>query len=235
MLKKVDLNDIFINETPIDTNLISTNKQNIEVSLKKIDEVIKNNIGVQIALSEILLITNDAENMKDILSFVALDKDKSIDSQLEELWMIFKSVYVITDEFKNKIACQVSEPTPDAMRMFVQSYHGQRLNKWIYTFYSGRKACDCNEIALYEYINEDSANVSLQSLQGDPFFQYVLYSKRNSIVQPGLFVSQYELSEVDEIPYVRELCSIVNNLYIMVQRSKDINGKAFYEKYLTWK
>ncbi|MCB6993884.1 hypothetical protein LI177_10370 [bacterium 210820-DFI.6.37] len=237
MLKKVDPNDIFINQTSIETNFIITNKKNIEVSLKKIYEVINNNIGVQIALSEILLIPNDAENIKDIISFVSLEKDKekSIDSQLDELWMVFKSVYVIVDEFKNKIACQVSEPTPNAIRMFVQSYNEQRLSKWIYTFHSGRKADDCNEIALYEYINDGSININLQSLQEEPFFQYVLYSRRNCIIQPGLLVSQYELSEVDSIPYIREICSIVNNLYIMIRKSKDINSKEFYEKYLTWK
>lgn len=234
MLKKVDLDEC-MNETGIDTEFVITNKNNKKVSLKNVYEVIDNNIGVQIAMSEILLITNDAENISDMVAFISLEEDKCMDSQLEELWMIFKSVYVIVDEFKNKIACQVSQPTPNAIRMFVQAYNEQRLNKWIYTFYSGAKACDCNQIALYEYLSDGSIHLNLQSLQEDPFFQYVLYSKRNCIIQPGLFVSQYELSQVDEIPYIREICSIVNHLYIMIQRSKDIDGKEIYEKYLTWK
>lgn len=235
MLKKVDL-DEYVNETSIDTELAITNKKNsIKVSLKKVYEVINNNIGVQIAMSEILLITDDAENMNDIISFVSLEEDRSIDSQMEELWMIFKSVYVVLDDFKNKIACQVSEPTSNAVRMFIQAYHEQRLNKWIYTFYSGTKVCDCNKIALYQYINDDTGSLNLQSLQEDPFFQYVLYGKRNYIIQPGLFVSQYKLSEVNEIPYIREICSTVNHLYIMIQKVTDINSKEIYVKYLTWK
>ena len=236
MLKRVDLDNLFINETRIDTEIAITNKKsNIKVSLKKVYDVIHNNIGVQIAMSDILLITNDAENINEIISFVALEKDKNIDSQLKELWLIFKSVHVVLDDFKNKIACQVSAPTPNAIRMFIQAYNEQRLNKWIYTFYSGTNACDCNKIELYKYTNEDSINLDLHSLQEDPFFQYILYSKRNYIIQPGIFVSQYKLSEVNEIPYIKEICSIVNNLYIMIQRTKDINSKEIYEKYLTWK
>ena len=86
MLKKVDL-DEYVSETSIDTELAITNKKNnIKVSLKKVYEVINNNIGVQIAMSEILLITDDAENMNDIISFVSLEGDRSIDSQIEDLW-----------------------------------------------------------------------------------------------------------------------------------------------------
>ena len=227
---------IYINETGIDTEIVIANKKNSKkVSLKKVYEIIHNNIGVQIAMSDILLKTNDAENINEIMSVVSLEEDKSLDSQRKELLMIFKSVHIVLDDCKNEIAFEVFGPTPNAIRIFVQAYNEKRLNKWIYTFYSGTNACDCYKIELYKYTNEHSNNLDLHSLQEDPFFQYILYSKRNCIIQPGLFVSQYKLSEVNEIPYIREICSIVNNLYIMIQRTKDINSKEIYEKYLTWK
>lgn len=235
MLKKVDLDEIYINETGIDTEIVTIDKNNMKVSLKQVYEIIHKNVGVQIAMSDILLKTNDAEDINEIVSFVSLEEDKSIDLQLRELWMVFKSVHIVLDDFKNKIACEVCAPTPNAIRIFIQAYHEQRLNKWIYLFYSGVNAGDCNEIELYKYTSEDSDDLDLHSLQKDPFFQYILYSKRNGIIQPGLFVSQYKLSEVNEIPYIREICSIVNNVYIMIQRTKDINSKEIYEKYLTWK
>ena len=36
-------------------------------------------------MSEILLITNDAENISDMVAFISLEEDKCMDSQLEEV------------------------------------------------------------------------------------------------------------------------------------------------------
>ena len=62
----------------------------------------------------------------------------------------------------------------------------------------------------------------------------LLYSGIDKIRQPGFYVSQYKLDEIESIPYINELFSAVENLYVLVSKCESENGEINYEKYLTW-
>ena len=68
----------------------------------------------------------------------------------------------------------------------------------------------------------------------DEFFDYILHSGLEKITQPGFCISRYELSEIEKVPFINELFSIVENLYIIVSKEKMENGGICFNKYLTW-
>ncbi|MGN1276621.1 MAG: hypothetical protein ACI4UK_06500, partial [Floccifex sp.] len=54
------------------------------------------------------------------------------------------------------------------------------------------------------------------------------------IIQSGIYISQYSLQHIENVPFIKEIAYMVDNLYIIVSQERSINGDVIYEKYLTW-
>ena len=97
-----------------------------------------------------------------------------------------------------------------------------------------KNAGDCDKIGLYKYYGRQCGAEEVTEMFRDAFFNYQLSRTRNHLIQPGFFVSQYNMNEIDQIPYIDELFTVVDNLYVLVSRTEGLNGEIHYEKFLTW-
>lgn len=236
MLKKVPLDNIFTYaaDLDVDIDMMNCSYKSHNNSSKDILTIFQNNIGIQLAMADILLRNSNEANINNIVSFIGLSENISINSQLDYIKKIFRVVHRVYDNQKRVIACEVAEPTDDAVQIFINALKENLLNKWIKVFYSKDIASDCSEIALYKYVCEGKYEQIIATSEDNGFFDYILYGSQNNIVQPGLPISKFKLTEIDKIPYINELWASVDNLYVMVTKTVNTEGIEVYEKFLTW-
>ena len=71
-------------------------------------------------------------------------------------------------------------------------------------------------------------------MKKERFFKYILNAGDCGVTSPGLQISQYKLSELDQIPFIEELASTVNSLFVIVFREEKSNGSYRYGKMMSW-
>lgn len=228
-----NIEDYDIELDPFNCNITDSGSEEIAGDdTGTIHNIIVNNIGIQIALADIILNCGYYVEERATLSFVFFDEKP--ETLLEELKQIFRGVHKVYNVQHEIIACEVYSPTMKAKKVFIEAYKRKQLNKWIEVFHSEKVTNDCKKIALYSYTLEDDVDLNIQALQEDDFFKYVLFGDKYGVGQPGFDISQYLLQEIDDVPYIREIAHITDNLYILISRSRGTDGGIVYRKYLTW-
>ena len=234
MLKEVALKEICGNDDMNEVKIESFSSGSIDCASEELDNIIRSSIGIQVSLADILIGKKDDESSNDLVSFISLRKNVCEQRQLEQIKKVFQSVHKVLDHNDKLIACEVYGPKEEAVNIFKLALEGGELGEWINWFYSCENADDCKRRGLYKYIGKAYSREQISRLRGDAFFEYMLYSGTDKIRQPGFYVSQYKLDEIESIPYINELFSAVENLYVLVSKCESENGEINYEKYLTW-
>lgn len=237
MLKELSLEELGADVDDYNIEIDTFNCNDNEITNDEIEiiyKIILNNIGIQISLAEILLKYNHSCDGEEIISFVFLDEKRTAEEQLKELMHIFRYIHKVYNEQHELIAYEVYSPTKRATKAFIEAYNERYLNKWIKVFYSGTVSNDCNKISLYKYILEDNSGLNNLALKNDEFFKYILFKNKYGIIQSGVYISQYSLQHIENVPFIKEIAYMVDNLYIIVSQERSINGDVIYEKYLTW-
>lgn len=233
MLKEVDMREANSFDSGFDIDLECSCVINEEEDGGDICRIITENIGIQISLADILFEKEGSGDAGSIVSFVSSSWNNSEEEQLEQIKKVFKFIHkVCCDE--EIIAYEVYEPREKAVQTFHEMLNRNKINKWIKLFYSKENADDCSRIGLYKYIGETRSGEEISLMTEEGFFDYILHSSVGKIVQPGFNISQYKLSETEKIPFINELFSITENLYVIVSKIELENGKIRFDKYLTW-
>lgn len=232
MLIEVSLEKIYNNGDVLDLEKIESipgkNRSGVRES---IGEIIRGDVRIQVALADIVL-KNFENDIDCAVSFVLL-KNEQESKLISQLQSIFESINILCCKGKT-LAYEVCSPTEEAVCEFQEALVRDELSKWIHVFYSDINAGDCDKIGLYKYCGKVSNTENISRMNGDAFFSYHLRRTRNPLLQPGFYVSQYRMDEIEKIPYIDELFTVVENLYVIVSRVDDSNGEIHYEKFLTW-
>ena len=194
--------------------------------------IINENIGVQISLADIILTCSSEDDYESQISyFYPVEGEKKSNSVV---MAIFRAVHKVYDKSGRIIAYEVYSPTSQACKLFKNAYDRKMLDKWIYVFYSKGIAEDCTDIGLFRYNPKNKSRLRIAMMKNERFFRYILNAGDYGVTLPGLQISQYNLSEIDQVPFIDEVASIANNLYVIVFRKEKANGSYYYGKMLTW-
>jgi hypothetical protein len=201
---------------------------------EEVMQIILNNIGIQISMADILLEDNDGD-FEDTVSYIGIANDGTSDNQLDKIKKCFCGVHRLYDSNNELVVCEVYKPRAIAIQAFTDALDRGLLNEWIKIFFFKENAADCNQIGLYRYIPDKGHNVEDSLIiKTDIFFDYLMNGNQNYVIQPGIRISNFALDEIETVPYINELYSLVDNLYVLVSQSMDQGGNITFKKYLTW-
>lgn len=157
MLKEVALKEICGNDDMNEVKIESFSSGSIDCASEELDNIIRNSIGIQVSLADILIGKKDDESSNDLVSFISLRKNVCEQRQLEQIKKVFQSVHKVLDHNDKLIACEVYGPKEDAVNIFKLALEGGELGEWINWFYSCENADDCKRRGLINISEKHTA------------------------------------------------------------------------------
>jgi len=194
--------------------------------------IISKNIGAQISLADIILRCSGEDDYESQISYYYPTEGEK--EGVFDVAKIFLAVHKVYDKSQRVIAYEVYSPTSQACRLFKKAFEEKKLDKWIYVFYSSEVAEDCTDIGLFRYNPNNKSRLRIPMMKKERFFKYILNAGDCGVTSPGLQISQYKLSELDQIPFIEELASTVNSLFVIVFLEEKSNGSYRYGKMMSW-